>query len=173
MGLWDDLEKFLEARLEQFLQANPQLQASVLLEQLNYEQEKTQATLVALRAEEEDLYRQILNTAEEIKKWIARKQQARQGGREDLAQAAAGREAELLLEGNQLWKRKIEVLALIKKNEELLAKIAPRRQELEAQVQQAKQEVPKKPPDNNELEAKFHQWEVDQALKELKRKMGL
>ncbi|WP_218079833.1 TIGR04376 family protein [Anthocerotibacter panamensis] len=171
MGLWDDLEEFLATRLEQFLQANPQLQILVLLEQVRAEEERTQATLNHLRLEEKELYQQILSTAQEIQKWFERKEKAQAGGRTDLAQAAAEQEVQLLTQGNQLWSRKSEVIHQIQLQEELLQKLTPRRQELEAR-QQATQTPPTTRPLKDDLEARFQRWEVDQALEDLKRKMG-
>jgi len=173
VGLWDDLEKFLEARLEQFLQANPQIQVYVLLEQIQLEETQAKHRLVNLRDEEKELYAQILDTAQQIQKWAARRQKAQIAGRNDLAQAAKDQESALLTKGNQLWSRKNEVLSQLKATEDLLQKLVPRRQELEAKVRQSNE--PKQPranPSTQEVDALFERWEIDQALEDLKRKMG-
>ncbi|WP_287130966.1 TIGR04376 family protein, partial [Candidatus Cyanaurora vandensis] len=146
MGLWDDLEQFLESRLEQFLQANPQIQVYVLLEQVRDEETQAQNRLTSFRQEEQDLYQQILDTAQQIQKWAARKQKAQAAGRSDLVQAAQQQEAQLLTQGNQLWSRKNEVLTQIQQHEELLKKLIPRRQELEVRAQAQPAAAPPPPP---------------------------
>jgi uncharacterized protein (TIGR04376 family) len=170
MGVFEDLEKFLEARLEQFLQANPQLQVRILLEQVREEEVRAQQTLVLLRREEKDIYSKILDTAQAIKKWVERKQKALTNNRPDLAEAAQQRERELLTEGNNLWNRKNEVIDQIAQNEALLKKLSPRRQELEAKLEAEQPVRPKRSPDD--LEAQFQAWEIDQALQDLKKKTG-
>jgi len=173
VGLWDDLERFLEQRLEQFLQANPQIETYVLLEQIQVEETQAKNKLVNLRDEEKELYTQILDTAQQIQKWAARRQKAEAAERSDLLQAAQEQESILLAQGNKLWTRKNEVLNQLKSTEELLKKLVPRRQELEVKVQATNQ--PKQARSNSktqEVDALFERWEIDQALADLKRKMG-
>ncbi len=175
MSLWQDLETFLETRLEEFLQANPQLQLYVLLEKVRDEEQRTQQQLILLRQEERELQTKILTTAQEVKKWFERKQQAKIS-RPDLAQAAEQREAEFLAQGNHMWARKSELALEIKKNEKLFHELSPRRQELEAKIKQqvdtSTTSAPPQRPANDDLDARFRQWELDKEIEALKKKMG-
>jgi len=100
VGLFDDLNRFLESRLEEFLRNNPHLELEALLEQLQKGRYLTADSRPpdAKRSQDE-----ILSTAQEIQRWHIRVEKAKTAGRLDLAQPAQEREAALLREGNQRW----------------------------------------------------------------------
>ena len=92
MGLFDDLSRFLENRLEEFLRNNPHLELEALLD--GREQEEETLKLIAeLRLQEKRSQDEILSTAQEIQRWHIRVQKAKNARREDLATAAAARKA--------------------------------------------------------------------------------
>ena len=175
MGLFDDLSRFLENRLEEFLRNNPHLELEALLEQL--------------REQEEDTLKLILSTAQEIQRWHIRIQKAKNANREDLAAAAGEREAALLREGNQRWGHMQGLKERINQSQELLQKIQQRRQEVqakaaEAQTARAKAQTQQRSESIgwsnqtssysgglDDLEEKFRSWETQDELEQMKRNM--
>jgi uncharacterized protein (TIGR04376 family) len=174
MSLWDELEQFLSSRLEEFLKANPQLEILVVLEKVRSEEDRAQKALVNLRREEKEVHSTILETAQNIKKWYERKQKAQTALRPDLVEAAQEQETQLLTQGNKLWNRKTEIVLGIQKNEKLLQELLPRRQALEEKLRQEQinEPPPRRPSVNRDVEAQFQQWEIEESLNELKKKMG-
>ncbi|HEY9847541.1 MAG TPA: TIGR04376 family protein [Candidatus Caenarcaniphilales bacterium] len=188
MGLFDDFNAFLEARLEEFLRNNPQLELQALAENVREQQEDTSRLIKDLQAQEKQLQTEILNTAQEIQRWHTRTQKAQAAGRQDLAQAAQEREAALLRQGNQRWGQMEVLKERIKQTEELQRKIQTRQQEVQQKIAQAEATArttrstqdwqassgwyhnPHTDPDP--LEEKFKRWEMDEELEELKRSMG-
>ncbi len=193
MGLFDDLSKFLESRLEEFLRNNPHLELEALLEQLREQEEDTLKLIADLQLQEKRRQDEILSTAQEIQKWHIRVQKAKNAGREDLAIKAQAREATLLRQGNQLWGQMQGVKERITQAKELLRKIQQRRQEVQtkaaqAQAARAKAEAQKRIETDtawrnasstysssnsyDDLEEKFRRWETEAELDEMKRNMG-
>lgn len=103
MGLFDDFNRFLESRLEEFLRNNPHLELEALLEQLREQEEDTLKLIADLQLQEKYSQDEILATAQEIQRWHIRVEKAKTAGRQDLVQPAQEREAALLREGNQRW----------------------------------------------------------------------
>jgi len=186
MGLFDDFSQLLEARLEEFLRNNPQLELQALQENLREQEEDTSRLLIDLQAQEKQLQTEILNTAQEIQRWHGRIEKARAAGRQDLAQAAQEREAALLRQGNQRWGQMEVLKQRIQQTEELQRKIQSRQQEVQDKIKQAEAastsssanrqatngwyHTPHSNPDP--LEETFRRWEMDEELEELKRSMG-
>ena len=188
MGLFNDLSKFLEVRLEEFLKDNPHLEYQALLEQIREQEQDTLKLITNLEKEKIRLEAEILSVTKDIQIWHERIKKAKASGRLDLANAAQEREAMLLRRGNQLWgqmegakKRQIQ-------DQELLKKIQTRKEELKVSAAQAKSE--KQPAihqktigwhssSNNwqynraldPLEAEFQQLELDKELDNLKRNL--
>lgn len=184
MGLFDDLNLFLEARLEEFLRNNPQLELQALEEQLREQAAETSRLITDLQAQEKQLQTEILNTAQEIQRWHTRIEKAQAAGRQDLAQAAREREAALLRQGNQRWGQMEALKEQIKQTEALQGQIQVRQQEVQEKVQA---ETARSTPtvegqtvngwhhpdsDPDRLEEKFRRWEMDEELEALKRSMG-
>ena len=193
VSLFDDLSKFLESRLEEFLRNNPHLELEALLEQLREQEEDTLKLIADLQLQEKRRQDEILSTAQEIQRWHIRVQKAKNAGREDLAVKAQAREAALLRQGNQLWGQMQGVKERIAQAKELLRKVQQRRQEVQtkaAQVQaartkaQAQQRIETDAGWRNasttysssntydDLEEKFRRWETEAELNEMKRNMG-
>ncbi|EKF01135.1 hypothetical protein FDUTEX481_08311 [Tolypothrix sp. PCC 7601] len=190
VGLFDDLSRFLENRLEEFLRNNPHLELEALLEQLREQEEDTLKLVADLQLQEKRSQEEILATAQEIQRWHIRVQKAKSAGREDLAAAAQEREAALLREGNQRWGHMQGLKERINQSKELLQKIQVRRQEVqakatEAQTIRAKAQSQQRLETNgwsnstssysssfDDLEEKFRRWETQDELEKLKRQMG-
>ncbi|HIK44834.1 MAG TPA: TIGR04376 family protein, partial [Leptolyngbyaceae cyanobacterium M65_K2018_010] len=103
MGLFEDLSRFLETRLDEFLKANPHLELLGLEDQLRGQEQDAITLLGNLKRREQQLEESILATAQEIQKWHARIEKARVADRDDLVKLAEEREAALLRQGNQYW----------------------------------------------------------------------
>ena len=190
MSLFDDLSRFLESRLEEFLRNNPHLELEALLEQLREQEEDTLKLLAELQLQEKRSQDEILSTAQEIQKWHIRIQKAQAAGRQDLATPAQEREAALLREGNQMWGQMQGLKERISQSQELLRKIQQRRQEVqtkaaELQIARTKAQTQKletethgwnTPTNSNsnfdDLENTFRRWETQDELDKLKRNMG-
>lgn len=189
MGLFDDLSRFLENRLEEFLRNNPHLELDALLEQLRQQEEDTLKLVADLQLQEKRSQAEILETAQEIQRWHIRIQKAQAAGREDLAIPAQEREATLLREGNQRWGHMQGLKERITQSQQLLQKIQQRRQEVqtkaaEAQIARAKTQsqqrletsgwqnsTSSKSNSVTDLEEKFREWETEDELAQMKRNM--
>lgn len=190
MGVFDDLSRFLENRLEEFLRSNPHLELEALLEQLREQEEDTLKLIADLQLQEKRSQDEILSTAQEIQKWHIRVEKAKTAGRQDLAAAAQQRETALLREGNQLWGQMQGVKERISQAKELLKKIQLRRQEVQNKATEAQQvraqaqtqqrletsgwwnSASSYPGGYDDLEEKFRRWETEDELEQMKRKMG-
>jgi uncharacterized protein (TIGR04376 family) len=190
VGLFDDLSRFLEARLEEFLRNNPHLELEMLLEQLREQEEDTLKLIADLQLQEKRSQDEILETAQEIQRWHIRVQKAKAAGRDDLAIPAQAREDALLREGNQKWGQMQGLKERITQSQELLRKIQQRRQEVqakakEAQTARAKAQTQQRLESNawqtpassyssqfDDLEEKFLRWETQDELEKMKRNMG-
>ena len=189
MGLFDDFSRFLENRLEEFLQNNPHLELEALLEQLREQEEGTLRLIADLQLQEQRLEEEILATAQEIQRWPIRVEKAKTAGRVDLAEGAQQREATLLREGNQRWGQMQGVKERITQAKELLRRIQQRRQEVQTRTAQAQanrasyqasqrletagwNQSPNSSNSADDLEATFRRWEAQDELEQMKRNMG-
>jgi uncharacterized protein (TIGR04376 family) len=190
VGLFDDINQFLEQRLEEFARNNPHLELQVLEEQLRQQEKESLRLIIDLQGQEKRSQDEILETAEQIKNWHQRIDKANAAGRPDLAQAAQEREAALLRQGNLLWGKMQGIKQQMEKAKELLRQIQIKRQELTKQAAAAQSERTKTqaaswetktwgqnpttpPPEKgDDLDRKFSRWETEMELQEMKRKMG-
>lgn len=190
MGLFDDLGRFLETRLDEFLKNNPQLELQALEEKLYEQEQETRRLLADLRLREKQVEAEILTIAQEIQRWHVRIEKAKAAGRKDLSEPAEAHEASLLREGNQKWGQMQVLKERIQQTEELQRKIQIRRQEVQAELKQvratqttqaAQQATQRWAVDgwnqsaskvDDPLEQKFQQWETQEELDEMKRRMG-
>ena len=139
MGILEDLTRFLETRLDEFLKNNPQLELQALEEQLR-EQEKDAIRLILdLQKQEKKIENEILSLAQDIKLWHQRIEKAKAANRQDLAQAAQEKEASLLRLGNQRWGQMKGIKEQIRQARELVDQVRQRQQEVKAKAQQVKQ----------------------------------
>ena len=127
MGLFDDINNFLEERLDEFIRNNPHLELQAIEEQLREQEQDTKKLLVKLQLEEKNLQDRILEIANNIQTWHGRISKAETAKRPDLANAAREREAELLRQGNQVWGQMEGVKQRIVKSQELLQQIRQKR----------------------------------------------
>lgn len=191
MGVFEDMSRLLEERLDEFLKAHPGLELQVLEDQLREQEEEIQKTLRQLTAEEQQAQQNILKTAEEVQRWHGRIAKAEQAKRPDLAQAARDREAALLRQGNQQWAQMSLAQQQIQQNKTLAEQVRSRRQDLQTKIrQQAQSKAPQSPPTPqawketaarpsknlfvglDPLEARFKEMEMEEELEALKRQMG-
>nr|MDJ0592173.1 TIGR04376 family protein [Pleurocapsa sp. MO_226.B13] len=138
MGLFDDINNFLEERLDEFLRNNPHLELQAIEEQLREQEQDTRKLIAKLQLEEKSLQDRILEIANNIQTWHSRIGKAEKAKRPDLADAAREREAELLRQGNQVWGQMEGVKQRAIKAKELLVQIQQKREEIKAQSTQAK-----------------------------------
>ena len=191
MGLFEDLSRFLENRLDEFLKANPHLELMALEEQLRGQEEDAINLLGTLKRRQQQLEDSILETAQEIQRWHERIRKAQTANREDLAQPAQAREAALLREGNHLWGQMQGVKEQMEKTRQLQRQIHDRRRELKVKIaaeeanqaaaaatrrdeptagwQQSMHHSFNQPLDP--LEETFQRWETEAELEDLKRQM--
>jgi uncharacterized protein (TIGR04376 family) len=191
VGLFEDLSRFLESRLEDFLRNNPHLEYEALLEQLREQEEDALKLISDLQVQEKRSQEEILSTAQEIQKWHIRIEKAQAAGRNDLAVKAQEVEASLLREGNQRWGQMQGAKERISQAKELLKKIQERRQEVQAkaaqaQAERAKAKVEQQRIDTSggwnksrssysgyeDLEEQFLRLETDDELQRIKKNMG-
>ncbi|MGK7945092.1 MAG: TIGR04376 family protein [Microcystaceae cyanobacterium] len=138
MGLFEDINNFLETRLDEFLRSNPQLAIQALQEQLQEQEQDTLKVTKALEVEKDRLEKEILELGQEIKTWHFRIEKAKKAGRNDLATAAQEREATLLRQGNQLWGQMEGVKKRLSQGQELLVQIRQRQKEMQAKAAELK-----------------------------------
>ncbi|MBD0337374.1 MAG: TIGR04376 family protein [Cyanobacteria bacterium Co-bin13] len=195
MGLFEDLSRFLETRLDEFLRANPQLELMALEDQLRGQEEDAINLLGDLKRREKQLEDGILSTAQDIQRWHARIEKARASNRLDLVKPAEEREAALLRQGNHLWGQMKGVKERAEQTRELQRRIHDRRRELktkiaQAQAERAAQRTTTQGPTSSwetgwnqspyktftqpldPLEETFQRWETEEELDNLKRQMG-
>ena len=184
MGLFDDINQFLEERLDEFLQDNPHLELQALEEQLREQEQDTTKLIARLQLEEKSLQDRVLAIANDIQTWHARIGKAEQANRQDLADAAREREAELLRQGNQIWGQMEGVKQRTTQAKELLLQVKQKRQQLKqtaqnrANTHQASSDTigwdrgaksPQYRRSADPLEAEFQKWEVDEELERMRK----
>jgi uncharacterized protein (TIGR04376 family) len=188
MGLFEDLSRFLETRLEEFLKNNPHLELQALEESLREQEEETLRLMAELKQREGQVKQEILTTAQEVQRWHERVEKAKVAGRLDLAQLAQEREAALLWEGNQRWGQMQLVQERLRQTHDLQSKIKARRQEVRSKAAQAEaartqadqrwasagwaqDASPYSSRQPDPLEEKFRRWEADSELDQMKRNL--
>lgn len=200
MGVFEDLSRFLETRLEEFLKKNPHLELQALDEQLREQEAETLRLIASFQVREKQLKDEILATAQEVQRWHERIQKAKAAGRADLATAAEAREAALLRQGNQLWGQMKGVQERITQSKDLARQTQQRRQELKEKLKQAEaaraaeratsraksaeaaawSQQPSSPSFSSTasssafdpLEQSFQDWETETELEQMKRNMN-
>ena len=193
MGIFDDFNRFLETRLEEFLRNNPHLELQALVEQLKEQEQDTRSLIRELEGQKKRLEDEILALAQDIQTWHARIEKAKKAQRLDLAQAAQEREAALLRQGNQIWGQMEGVKKRLIQSQELLQQIQQRQKEVQIKAEQIKTEQAKTAQTTansdtvgwnqganyrtynraaDPLEATFHDWELEDELRDMKRNLG-
>ncbi len=187
MGLFDDINQFLEERLDEFLRDNPHLELQAIEEQLREQEADTIKLISRLQLEEKNLQDRILAIANDVQTWHGRIGKAEKANRPDLANAAREREAELLRQGNQIWGQMEGVKQRTAKARDLLQQVKQKRQELKTVPRQSQTantyssdtvgwdrgaSSPQYRRSADPLEAEFQRWEVDEELEQIKRNMN-
>ena len=191
MALLEDISRFLETRLEEFIRNNPQIELQILEDKLYQQEAEITKLIVNSKLEEKKLQDRILEIAEEIRIWHDRTVKAESFNRPDLANPAKEREAALLRQGNQIWAQ----MEIVKKraidSQALQGQIQERRKEVQAKIAAAAKTAKEKPASSSttplnwdslytppfrdsddKLEETFRRWEMDEELSRLKRNMG-
>ncbi len=190
MSLIEDMKRFLESQIDDFLSKNPHLELQVIEAQLAQQETDTVELIVDLQVQEKKIEQEILNTAQDIKNWYDRVQKATAAGRSDLAAAAQDRVNALLPQGNQLWGKMQGFKDRKAKAQELLQTIKNRRTEVKAKsaAAQAARTQTESIGDTSSwgsvnsytsssnladpLDAQFRRWEADEELEALKRNLS-
>jgi uncharacterized protein (TIGR04376 family) len=196
MSLFNDVSQFLENRIDEFLKNNPHLELQALEEKLREQERETAKLLTDLQARQDQVEREIMTTAQEVKRWDDRIQKAKAANRQDLLEPAMAHMAGLIRQGNQLWGHMEVLKDRYQQTQTLLQKIKQQRQEAQVRVTQAKADraaaqaaqynaavqsqwgstwatgssAAQKPMDP--LEKEFAKWEADEELNQMKREMG-
>ncbi|MCT7950568.1 TIGR04376 family protein [Ancylothrix sp. C2] len=191
MSVFDDVSRFLQMRLDEFLKNNPHLEFQALDEQLREQEEDTLRLILDLQKKEKAVKDQILGTATDIQRWHERIQKAQAGNRQDLVKAAQERESALLRQGNQLWGQMKGFQERMVKAKELYKQVHTSRQELkrkmaEVSASRAAQKAQESAQDAgwnvntkkysfssgpDSLEQEFKNWEAEEELNNMKRNM--
>ncbi|WP_338442102.1 TIGR04376 family protein [Synechococcus elongatus IITB4] len=177
MSVFDDVSRFLEDRLEEYLRNNPHLELQALAEQLDEQANDTLRLIAQLQRQEQTLQEKILATARDVQLWHERIAKAQSKGRLDLVEPAQAREAALLRQGNQLWGQMTAVKQQIEQSQQLYRQIQTRQQEVKqrlatVQASPATWGTPPAADPNDPLEAAFHAWDIEEELDALKRNLS-
>jgi uncharacterized protein (TIGR04376 family) len=190
MALLEDMKRFLESQIDDFLSKNPHLELQVIEQQLAEQEADTFQLIMDLQTQEKKVEQEILNTAQDIKSWFDRVQKATAAGRADLASAAQERVNALLPQGNQLWGKMKGLKERKAKATELLQTIKSRRTEVKAKSAAAQAARTQAATDSSTsswgsvnnytqdskfadpLDAQFRRWEADEELESLKRNLS-
>ena len=191
MSVFDDFSRFLETRLEEFMRENPHLELMAMEDQLYQQQQEVVNLLGSLRLKEKRLQDEIVATAQEVQRWHERIEKAKKAERWDLAKPAEERQAALLRQGNELWTEMESTKQRIQQTGELQGQIQARLQEVKTKVAEAQRahsasaaeqtwratgwtqaSTVNRPSSADPLEQAFRNWETDDELNELKRRMG-
>ncbi|MFN3361268.1 MAG: TIGR04376 family protein [Pseudanabaenaceae cyanobacterium] len=184
MGLIEDIKRFLELRLEDFIKQKPWLELQLLDDKLQHQEEELAKLIANLTQQENQYQQQILALAEDVALWHKRTQKAREANRPDLATAAQEREAALLREGNQIWAQMELVKQRASQAQDLLKQVKARRFEVQAKIKEVEKQSDRSSwqgarfsfsqgfdKDLDPLEQEFRRWELEEELEALKRKM--
>ena len=191
MGLFDNINQFVEKQLEEFLRNHPHLELSALEEQLKEQERDTKNLIAEFQLKEKTLQKEILAIAKKVKTWHTRVDIATAAGRPDLAEAAKEREAALLRQGNQVWGKMEGVKKRIPQAEELLQQIQQRLKAVKAKSAEVKSAQKNNYSDRytkgwnqgindnfgddsstvDPLEAKFQKLEVEEELENIKKNL--
>ncbi len=167
MGWWDELEASLSAKLDEFLQAHPDLAAAMEEDTLAEQENQTRRLLRELRGQTQTLEKKIRETGEQIRLWHERLQLAQRSGRQDLVAAAQVRKDVLMAQGRQYWAELTVTQKRMQQLETLLTQI----QSKQAQVKQKPASTSVRNT-SDAVDKKFKEMELELEFEKLKREMG-
>ena len=181
MGLFEDFSNFLESRLDDFLKSNPELNLTILGQEIKQQKRDTIKLITTLESKQKTLENQIVSLGQEISLWHSRIEKAKQGGRFDLAQEAEKKQASLLQQGNLTWQEMENVKQKGLEAKKLLITLEEKEREIDLKMEQLKKasqtyssssrSAYNTYSQNDDLEAKFQQWEVEQELQKMKENL--
>lgn len=181
MNFFEDFTKFLESRLDEFLQSNPHLNLTIIAQELKQQKNDTINLIFQGESELKKIENNLLTIGKDIQTWHSRIEKAQQAGRLDLAQEAEIRQNSLLTQGALFWRQMEEIKHKITFNKELLSSIETKEKEVNLKIEQLKAsqnytntyQTPSwdQTNYNDDLESKFQQWEIDQQLQEMKKNL--
>ena len=165
MGWWDDLEAYLSAKLDDFLQAHPDIAAEMEQETLAEQEHQTRQLLHQLQQETQTLEQKILATGQQIRLWHERLGLAERAQRPDLIEAAKMQQRVLMNQGNQYWAE----LTLAKKRIQQLEALL---NQIQAKQKQTKRKVTTSYSTADAVEKEFKNLELEMEFERLKKEMG-
>lgn len=185
MGLFEDVNRFLEDKLDDFLKSNPLLEAKALLEQIKEQEKDNLKLVIQLENEAKQIQREILALAQDIQLWHSRVKKAQSLGEKELAQKAQARENELLHQGNVLWGKMEGRKQQITQAKALLKQIEAKKVEVQAKIRTLEVNAHQSQSSSNwgdytyttrnagsdPLEQRFREWETEQELENMKRNL--
>lgn len=182
MGIFEDFSNFLESRLDEFLKSNPELNLTILQQEVKQQKRDTIKLINDLESKQKVLENQIVALGKEVSLWYARIEKAKQGGRFDLAEEAEKKQASLLQEGNLLWQEMEDVKQKNLDAKKLLITLEEKEREINLKMEQMKKVQPTYSSSHNfdnrythhsddDLESKFQQWEIEQELQKMKKNL--
>lgn len=193
MSIFDNFTTFLESKLDEFLQNNPQLNLTILAQEIKQEKQDTIKIISQLETKQKKLETEILKLVQDIKLWCERIEKAEKAKRIDLAQEAEQRKNLLLSQGNIAWQEMKKVKAQIANSKQKMINIEQKEREINLKIQELektkyqREHYSKTSTDSSysnnsyynfneknydDLEKKFRDWEVSMELEEMKRKMN-
>lgn len=193
MSIFDNFTTFLESKLDEFLQNNPQLNLTILAQEIKQEKQDTIKLISQLESQQKKLQNEILKLVQDIKIWCERIEKAEKAKRIDLAQEAEQRKNLLLSQGNIAWQEMEKVKAKIANSKQKMINIEKKEREINLKIQELektkyqREHNSKTSTDSSysnnsyynfnekkydDLEKKFRDWEVSMELEEMKRKMN-
>jgi uncharacterized protein (TIGR04376 family) len=182
MGLFEDFTNFLESRLDEFLQSNPELNLTILEQEVKQQKKDTIKLINSLDSQQKILENKIVSLGKEISIWYSRINKAKTAGRLDLAQAAEQKQDSLLQEGNIVWQKMEDVKQKSAEAKRLLITLEEKEREINLKMEQVKKANQNYSSShsfdhrytysaNDDLEAKFQEWEVEQELQKMKKNL--
>ncbi|GAB4303158.1 MAG: TIGR04376 family protein [Geminocystis sp.] len=192
MSIFENFTNFLESKLDEFLQSNPELNLTIIAQEIKQEKEDTIGLINKLESRRKQLELDILKLVQDIKIWCERIEKAEKANRNDLAKEAEERKNTLLSQGNFAWQEMEKVKNQILENNSKLINLENKEREINLKVKElekAKQWTQSNSNtsnynsygsyrnsgfnnSNDDLEKKFRDWEVSVELEELKKKMS-
>lgn len=179
MGIFEDFSQFLESRLEEFLQSNPELNLTIIAQELKSKKQDTHQLIAKLELELKNIEKDILKLGKEIPIWHDRIEKAKLAQRLDLAKEAENRQSFLLNQGNLLWQKMDQKKQQIIENKKLLISLETKQQEVNLKIAQLKtkelndnySQTTNSQFSSDDLESKFNQWEIEQELQQMKNNL--
>ena len=182
MGLFEDFSNFLESRLDEFLKSNPELNLTILEQEVKQQKKDTIKLINSLDSQQKILENKIVALGKDISVWHSRIDKAKQAGRFDLAQGAEEKQASLLQEGNVAWQKMEDVKQKSLDAKKLLITLEEKEREINMKLEQVRKvhqsysssnkfDQKYTYSSNDDLETKFQQWEIEQELQNMKKNL--